>query len=257
MITVATQVEAPIKLVAHSGGRASLLGLGDIVVPGIYICLCLRYDLYRFYAKQIKKVETPLETTEAAAAAVSAADGTTEADVSAAAAETRTTTVAVTREVKATFVDPQGRWGDRLWTVPLVSALTPGLAAATFPKAYFHTAIMAYLIGLVTAMGAMLVTGKGQPALLYLVPVILAATWGKAAATGDLRGMWAYTEDGGLDTKDVVVDVGADGEPIVKKDQTDDKKKETKEDEDDDGGHDVFSFVIRALPELDWSDLDI
>lgn len=45
MVTVATKFEAPIKLLFPRGAnRPSLLGLGDIVIPGIFVSLMLRFD---------------------------------------------------------------------------------------------------------------------------------------------------------------------------------------------------------------------
>ena len=50
-VTVAKSFDAPIKLLFPraedlTGGKApfSMLGLGDIVVPGIFVALILRYD---------------------------------------------------------------------------------------------------------------------------------------------------------------------------------------------------------------------
>lgn len=51
MVDVATSLDAPIKLLAPRSGSGkdfALLGLGDIVIPGLMISLCLRFDLYRF-----------------------------------------------------------------------------------------------------------------------------------------------------------------------------------------------------------------
>ena len=46
MVTVAKKFDAPIKLLFHRGEglRPSMLGLGDIVIPGIFIALMLRLD---------------------------------------------------------------------------------------------------------------------------------------------------------------------------------------------------------------------
>ena len=91
---------------------------------------------------------------------------------------------------------------------------------------------------------------------------------------GELQDMWTYTEDGSLDTKDVIVEVDGDGNVIKavrhEKKNDDDRKKEddheksssddkassgegvvSKEDANahkstDHKGHDVFVFVIRA-----------
>lgn len=52
MLTVAKNIDAPIKLLFPRDWNAaepkfSLLGLGDIVLPGIFIAFCLRYDIIR------------------------------------------------------------------------------------------------------------------------------------------------------------------------------------------------------------------
>ena len=52
MLTVAKSIDAPIKLLFPKNLSAtppefSLLGLGDIVIPGIFVALCLRYDVLR------------------------------------------------------------------------------------------------------------------------------------------------------------------------------------------------------------------
>lgn len=54
MVTVAKSFDAPIKLLfprefptATEKGKFSMLGLGDIVIPGIFIALLLRYDAHR------------------------------------------------------------------------------------------------------------------------------------------------------------------------------------------------------------------
>ncbi|KAG8907443.1 hypothetical protein FRB99_004238 [Tulasnella sp. 403] len=57
MVTVATAFNAPIKLMWPKNTRMAqpsdfmLLGLGDVVIPGMFIALALRYDQARFLAK--------------------------------------------------------------------------------------------------------------------------------------------------------------------------------------------------------------
>ncbi|WVQ65048.1 uncharacterized protein L199_003218 [Kwoniella botswanensis] len=56
MVTVAKSIDAPIKILSPKSSPFghpkdfAMLGLGDIVVPGLVIALCLRFDLHR-YAK--------------------------------------------------------------------------------------------------------------------------------------------------------------------------------------------------------------
>ncbi|KAK9468299.1 signal peptide peptidase-domain-containing protein [Lipomyces arxii] len=59
MVTVATSLTVPIKLTAPRPATASspsgsnaMLGLGDIIVPAIFLSLCLRFDLWNFHRKQ-------------------------------------------------------------------------------------------------------------------------------------------------------------------------------------------------------------
>ncbi|GAA5909639.1 hypothetical protein JCM6882_008451 [Rhodosporidiobolus microsporus] len=64
MVTVATSFEAPIKLVVPKDlskpADVSLLGLGDIVLPGIFIALALRFD----YFLALKKASVPFKPTQ-------------------------------------------------------------------------------------------------------------------------------------------------------------------------------------------------
>jgi minor histocompatibility antigen H13 len=50
MITVAKSIDAPIKLMfpynlLEVPPKFSMLGLGDIVIPGIFVALALKYDI--------------------------------------------------------------------------------------------------------------------------------------------------------------------------------------------------------------------
>lgn len=67
MLTVAKGINAPIKLMFpkdYSGEKPqySILGLGDIVIPGIFVSLCLRFDFIKslnskYLMAQVKKAE--------------------------------------------------------------------------------------------------------------------------------------------------------------------------------------------------------
>lgn len=58
MVTVAKSFDAPIKVVwPRTGGAFSLLGLGDIVIPGIFIALMLRFDAERSKKLGLKNVQ--------------------------------------------------------------------------------------------------------------------------------------------------------------------------------------------------------
>ena len=61
MFTVAKNIDGPIKLLfpktlpVVNTSDLSLLGLGDIVIPGIFISLCLRFDFVNAFTKDTKK----------------------------------------------------------------------------------------------------------------------------------------------------------------------------------------------------------
>jgi minor histocompatibility antigen H13 len=165
MITVATKLDIPIKLLfprpqtpaeAEKGLTGlSMLGLGDIVIPGMMIALALRFDLYLHYLRKSKTVNGKVE--------------------------------------KAAYFPVTGGWGERFWVGR--SAAAPDLQAKVFPKLYFRAALVGYSLGMIVTLLVMHVSGHGQPALLYLVPGVLGALWGTAAWKGDLDHMWNYTED--------------------------------------------------------------
>ena len=65
MVSVATKFDAPIKLLfpralatEDSGPVLQMLGLGDIVMPGLFIAILLRYDFYRASGMDKKKIPT-------------------------------------------------------------------------------------------------------------------------------------------------------------------------------------------------------
>ena len=104
MVKVATNLDVPIKLLwpkslIFSAERGfTMLGLGDIVIPGMFVATALRYDYHR--------------------------------------------------------ASRQGQ-------------------LASVRKTYFHAALVAYALGLVTTMSVMHFFRKAQPALLYLRYVTL------------------------------------------------------------------------------------
>lgn len=189
MVTVATKLEVPIKLLfprpdgcvmpigAPEGSEAMLeyleclskkrtmamLGLGDIVIPGMMLAFALRFDLYLFYMRQMPSRTGILRTTSEDAPS------------------------------KPKYKPSTGSWGERFWTTSKLQSAE--LKAKSFPKPYFHASVFGYLVGMIITMLAMQVAQHAQPALLYLVPGVLLSLWGTAIFRGDLNLLWAYTED--------------------------------------------------------------
>lgn len=165
MVTVAMKLDIPIKLLfprpstpaeTEKGvSGLAMLGLGDIVIPGMMLALALRFDLYLYYLKKAKTV-----------------DGKTE---------------------KAAYLLATGGWGERFWVGQ--SSFGPDLQARVFPKTYFRNGLLGYASGMIVTLLVMQIAEHAQPALLYLVPGVLIALWGTAALNGDLKLMWAYTEE--------------------------------------------------------------
>ncbi|KAK3383529.1 signal peptide peptidase-domain-containing protein [Lasiosphaeria ovina] len=252
MIAVATKIDAPIKLVFQGTKGVSMLGLGDIVIPGLLIGLALRFDLHLSYQKRIK-----LEPVQLTSELTSSSPG-----------ETIKTTETQYRKVKALYVDSQSQWGNRFWTTKLgraspIPAAGSATAATAFPKPYFYASMVGYALGMLLTLAMLLVSNHGQPALLYLVPGVTGSVWLTALVRGELKDIWEYTEDGSLDTKDVIVELDPNGKIVKQIDQKspEDKKsaKAVEEAEGDTekvksvaerktktGDYEVFHFSITA-----------
>eukprot|EP00301_Raphidiophrys_heterophryoidea_P010018 c15047_g1_i1.p1 GENE.c15047_g1_i1~~c15047_g1_i1.p1 ORF type:complete len:396 (-),score=150.40 c15047_g1_i1:138-1259(-) len=120
MVTVAKGFEAPIKLlfpkavvVAGVKTEFSMVGLGDIVIPGIYVALLLRFDNSRSASSIV----------------------------------------------------------------------------------YFLWCFGGYVLGLIATIAVMHVFQAAQPALLYLVPACIGTSLLPALLRGDLKALFAYTEE--------------------------------------------------------------
>lgn len=245
MVTVAKSLDVPIKLMFPRPAPAddpsapsshAMLGLGDVVLPGIMIGLALRFDLYLFYLRRQKKIP----------AATSGEADTIE---------------------KPRYHSLAGRWSDHFWTHsffgrPLWTTKEPAGKAEsevpfTFPKVYFTASLVGYILGLLATLGVMMVWNHAQPALLYLVPGVLCSLWLTALIRGELDLMWNYTEDIGDEEKpkekskeDAEVNSTDDDETKSPKSPAKDEKKDTGEETKRIAGHrperEVFSFSIEA-----------
>jgi minor histocompatibility antigen H13 len=146
-----------------------MLGLGDVVFPGIMIGLALRFDLFLFYLRRQKHKPSPEKEGKVIVE-------------------------------KPKYFSLAGRWSDHFWTHslfgrPLFS--TPEDKPEppfTFPKTYFKASIVGYVVGMLATLGVMHVWGHAQPALLYLVPTVLGSLWLTAWVKGELSLMWNFSE---------------------------------------------------------------
>ena len=133
MVTVAKSLDGPIKILfprsiipnPETGKlETSLLGLGDIVIPGFFLALLLRFDAHNA-------------------------------------------------------------------NVPCF----PTNVHVRFPKPYFHSALLGYVLGLGVTLYVMIVFEAAQPALLYLVPACLGSSLICALARGEIKELFAYSEE--------------------------------------------------------------
>jgi minor histocompatibility antigen H13 len=151
-----------------------MLGLGDVVLPGIMIGLALRFDLFLFYRRQQKSVSYPIRPDGALGPGA---------------------------VVKPRYFSLSGRWSDYFWTHSLTGRplfVASGERKAeppfTFPKTYFKASLVGYVIGMLATLGVMQIWGHAQPALLYLVPGVLGSLWLTALFRGELVHMWMFSE---------------------------------------------------------------
>ena len=144
MVTVAKNIDGPIKLLfpkqplIESSKDLSLLGLGDIVIPGIFLSLCMRFDFLRTFYKDTK-------------------------------VEDRTFEKVMEKFEKA-------------------------------PKTYFWACMGGYCVGIICTVAVMLITGAGQPALLYLVPGCLGSVFLTAFIKHENDKVWNYDETTEMET---------------------------------------------------------
>jgi minor histocompatibility antigen H13 len=192
MITVATKLDIPVKLLfpRPSGPdddptkqALSMLGLGDIVLPGIMIGLALRFDLYLYYLRKQTKQKVHKDEL--------LADKKPNDDAINTENEASVNVVNDDHIIKSPYVRATGGWGERFWLGHKYCADKEG---GSFPKVYFYSSILGYIIGMLCTIGVMHVFHHGQPALLYLVPGVLGSLWGTALIKGDINVMWEYTE---------------------------------------------------------------
>ena len=204
MVTVATKLDVPIKLLfprpagpkdAPGVQALAMLGLGDIVIPGMMIGLALRFDLFLYYRnKAIKKAQAALEDAH----------------------------------TKPQYQRATGSWGERFWAPPVappqVEILPPYHDARAFSKVYFKASVVGYLVGMVVTLLAMQYSNHAQPALLYLVPGVLISLWGTAFIRGETKLMWEFS-DAEEEDEDEDEDDKKDEKAEKKEEPADEEKK--------------------------------
>ncbi len=181
------------KIPGSMGGEAaffpfSLLGLGDIAIPGLLCCLALRYDASRsidISARGEASWKAIMESIENLNGEESGDEIMT---LTGSAAEAAYDAIA-DRELEQRNLSQGERDGVGQDVEPL-----PVSGAIMYNRLYFKATMVAYVAGLLMAFVANDVTGLGQPALLYLVPSTLAAIVLVSARRGEVRRLWRYRD---------------------------------------------------------------
>ena len=193
MVTVATKLDIPAKMLFPRPEGMSMLGLGDLAVPGMVIGFALRFDLWNFYYKQqISRLKRE-ENGELNRLTIKAASIRRSEEL-----EMENPDIIKPQYHKAT-----GRWGTRFWTASLGKMPQQDLLLGRqFPKPYFYATIAGYVLGMLCTLLIMQVYGHAQPALLYLVPGVLGGLWGTALAKGEVGILWQFYDEANHEDQD-------------------------------------------------------
>ncbi|EFN51135.1 hypothetical protein CHLNCDRAFT_141337 [Chlorella variabilis] len=198
MLQVATSevVTGPIRLlfprIPGSIGEAadfpfSLLGLGDIAIPGLLACLALRYDASRAVDLRARGFAVANALQDALSSVDKTATRGEMGEVAVSAAETAYDKIADMEEEQQLRTQGLSASGS-------TETFYFASDAVLHQRTYFTPVLVAYLLGLVAAFGVNAVTHMGQPALLYLCPLTLGAVVLVAATRRDLAKIWSFTD---------------------------------------------------------------
>jgi minor histocompatibility antigen H13 len=172
-------MDLPIKLMVpdFSSGRMSMLGLGDIALPGAMVAYALRCDLL-FNQEKVAEDSNADESSDSLLDIEARfrphpthPSGTfaTTSSTAASGAET-----ALHSDNKAKTTSGGGGNGIR----------------GKGKTALFNHAMLGYLAGIISAFVGNKLSGHAQPALIYLVPGVLLSIVGKAWQMGRLAEVW-------------------------------------------------------------------
>jgi minor histocompatibility antigen H13 len=179
----------------------SLLGLGDVAIPGLLACLALKYDASRSVDMNAR-ARAAAKAIDGALAELSASNpragdreyGDAAADAAAAAFEVVAAAEARARESSVSgSSSSSGEKGLQQHNHPdhehHEAVVTE---AALSSRVYFQAVMGAYALGLLIAFAVNAATGSGQPALLYLCPATLGAVALTAARRQEVERILSY-----------------------------------------------------------------
>ncbi len=184
MSYVAVNLNLPIKILCPSGSSCSLLGLGDMALPGLLIVWARQQDR-RSSSVPIKQIFNKKQSS-----------GTFDR------------TVNPFRPAIGTFHPlnpPSGTFNDEHPIIEKIEGIpapemnlkenshsdsSPIPTPTHCEKSYFLIAIFSYAIALLLCLTALLVFQTGQPALLYISPCLMGGIVWRACSLGELKSVW-------------------------------------------------------------------
>lgn len=164
----------------------SLLGLGDIAIPGLLACLALRFDATQLAERKRAEEEAAAAARRASGAAAArnglfGADGPLSFLFSLGGRQQQQD-----KEAAASVSRSAGGEGEPQPFEPTEDVLQN--------RNYFKPVMVAYVGGLLMAFAANSITHLGQPALLYLVPVTTLTVLGVSLSRGELGTVWGFND---------------------------------------------------------------
>ena len=160
-----------------SGGNSSMLGLGDIMIPGFFLCFLYRADIIKqSLVEATAKGVSPAQLEEGAG------EGTEAAPL-----------------MKKRFAQVKRKVIDSLKTIGVDAD------SINLTKGYFLPTLCMYFLGIFITFVMLVLTESGQPALLYLVPCVLIYPLIQGYRRGELKSLWkgAFEIPKGVDAEEI------------------------------------------------------
>jgi len=198
------KLSLPGKLIVPSyqnTGNFSILGLGDIVVPGLLLCFVLRFDAYK-RSQLLQALRLDTAASDDPDLCVSEVSETMQPHKLACCCFDCIQTsskfnnnlgegqIKLRRSRTFPFVSFPFSAGGNVDKSLYEEQYTFGSFLKLKKISYFHCALVGYLLGLLTATLSSEIFREAQPALLFLVPFTLAPLLTMAYFKGDLKYMW-------------------------------------------------------------------
>jgi len=163
-----------------SGGGSSVLGLGDILIPGFFLCFLYRADIIKqSLVRATQKGVSPAELEEAGGG--------------------------VDKTEAAPLVKKKHFAQIKRKVIEGLKTLGVDDDSLSLTKGYFLPSLCMYLFGLLLTFIVLVLSGSGQPALLYLVPCVLIYPLVQGYRRGELHCLWkgAFEIPEGVNAEDI------------------------------------------------------